>query len=516
MDILVKSYSAALLNIEAVPVVVELSHTPSGHSSLSMVGLPDVAVRESWDRVITAIRNSGYDSSWKRVVINLSPGDLKKEGTVFDLPIAVAMIASTETKPFPDLQKYLLVGELSLDGLLQPIRGALSIALMARDKGFAGVILPESNAEEAAVVQGIEIYGAQTLKQVVEFLRTGEGLQPTRIDVQRLFAESAEEYPYDFREVKGQESVVRALEVAAAGGHNVILVGPPGSGKSMMAKRMPSILPPLSLEESLETTQIYSVAGELKRHSSLLRLRPFRSPHHTISNPALVGGGVNPRPGEISLAHHGVLFLDEIAEFHKSVLELLRQPLEDRQIVVARAKATFRYPASFMLFAAMNPCPCGYYNDPKRPCTCAPGVPQKYWRKLSGPLMDRIDIQLETRPVEYADLASRAEGESSWAIRQRVIAARALQKERYQSYPKVHCNAQMTPAMIRKFAILDPLAQKILKQAMEQMDLSARAYDRILKVARTIADLAGKEVIDPGHITEAIMYRKLDRSSWGE
>lgn len=513
---LVKTFSAALLGIDALLVEVELDNSHDKQTHLSIVGLPDAAVRESWDRVETACRSCQFSTTMGRLVVNLSPGDIKKEGTTYDLPIALCYLASNELFPSDELQHYLIAGELSLDGTIKPIKGALPYAILARSMGFKGMILPEENVCEAAVVNRLKVYGAKHLQDVVRFFRGESTLSPTEIDTRKVFALSQADYPYDFCEVKGQEQIVRALEVAAAGGHNVLMIGPPGSGKSMMAKRMPGILPPLTLGESLETTKIYSVAGELKNHASLMKLRPFRSPHHTISTAALVGGGSNPKPGEISLAHNGVLFLDEIAEFNKSVLELLRGPIEDRQVVISRAKATYTYPASFMLIAAMNPCPCGYYNDPHHPCICPPGAAAKYLRKISGPLMDRIDIQVETQPVHFDRLSDARDAEPSSAIRARVLKARELQGVRFAETPSIYSNAQMTPALMKRFVTLSEEASRALRNAMLRMDLSARAYDRILKVSRTIADLDGAGTIELKHISEAIMYRSLDRSSWGE
>ncbi|WP_417146726.1 YifB family Mg chelatase-like AAA ATPase [Porphyromonas sp.] len=513
MSKLVKTYSSALVSLDALLVTVELS--VSKGFNISMVGLPDAAVRESLSRVYTACDSSDAHPKTHNTVINLSPGDVRKEGTVFDLPIAVALLAANEVIPEEPLANFVMAGELSLDGTLQPVKGILPMAIMAREQKFKGVIVPKENAREAAVVNDLEVYGVESLREVIDFLAGRAKLEPTVVNTREEFAQQQCFSSVDFSEVKGQPALVRAMEVAAAGGHNIIMIGSPGSGKSMVAKRLPTILPPLTLHEALETTKIYSVAGALKGGVSLMKSRPFRSPHHTISNVALVGGGTTPRPGEVSLAHNGVLFLDELAEFNRVALELLRQPLEDRTITISRAKATFSYPASFMLVAAMNPCPCGYYNDPNRECTCPPGAPAKYLQKLSGPLLDRIDIQIETRPVDFDALSDRRPSESSAAIRERVIKAREIQLQRFAPYPGIHCNAQMTPRLMKQFAYVEGDAMKILRQAMIQRDLSARAYDRILKVARTIADLDGSDQISLKHISEAINYRNLDRSSWG-
>lgn len=513
MSKLVKTYSSALVSLDALLVTVELS--VSKGFNISMMGLPDTAVRESLSRVYTACHSCEAHPSSFKTVINLSPGDIRKEGTVFDLPIAVALLAANEIIPEGPLANYVMAGELSLDGTLQPVKGILPMAIMARKEGFQGVIVPKSNAREAAVVSDLKVYGVESLREVINFLAGRLSLEPIEVNTREEFAQQQCTSSLDFSEVKGQPALIRALEVAAAGGHNVIMIGSPGSGKSMAAKRIPSILPPLTLHEALETTKIYSVAGALKGDVSLMKSRPFRAPHHTISNVALVGGGSTPRPGEVSLAHNGVLFLDELAEFNRVALELLRQPLEDRTITISRAKATYNYPASFMLVAAMNPCPCGYYNDPNRECTCPAGAPAKYLQKLSGPLLDRIDIQVETRPVTFDALSDHRPSESSIVIRERVIKARDIQLRRFVHYPGIHCNAQMTPLLMKQYASIEGDAMQILRHAVIQRDLSARAYDRILKVARTIADLDESEQITLKHISEAINYRNLDRSSWG-
>ncbi len=510
---LVNTFTAALVSIDAHLVTVEVNVSAGSH--FSIVGLPDAAVRESYDRINTAAENVGFNLNGRRVVVNLSPADLKKEGTAYDLPIAVGMIAACDLMKKENLSKYVLVGELSLDGHLRPVKGALPIAIKARAEGFKGIIVPRENAREAGVVNNLQVHPADTLQEVVAFFNGEKELECMDIDTRSIFAEEQAHTLFDFSDVKGQENVRRALEVAAAGGHNIIMVGAPGSGKSMMAKRVASILPPFTLGEALETTKIYSVAGKLPPDTTLLAHRPFRAPHHSVSMPALVGGGTHPRPGEISLAHNGVLFLDELAEFNRSILELMRQPMEERSITVSRAKATVDYPASFMLVAAMNPCPCGYYNHPNRDCVCAPGVVQKYVSKVSGPLMDRIDIQIEIVPVPFEKISENKPSESSAEIQKRVIKARKIQTERFKAYEGIHCNAQMTPQLMKEFANPEASGLKILEEAMNKFGLSARAYDRILKVARTIADLDGAESILIQHISEAIMYRSLDRATWG-
>ena len=510
---LVQTYSAVVNGLDVTTVIMEVS-TAAG-SSFHLTGLGDEAVREGRDRVMAAVQNNGYEIPIRDITVNLAPADIRKAGTGFDLPMALALLVATETIQI-NLDGYMFVGELGLDGRLQPIKGALPIAIQARKEQFKGLIVPKANAREAAVVNRLQVYGMESLGQVIRFLKGEENVEPTLVDTRKEFYEHQTDYPLDYSDVRGQESVKRALEVAAAGGHNLIMVGPPGSGKSMMAKRLPSILPPLTLAESLETTQIHSVAGILKQGSSLITQRPFRSPHHTISEVALVGGGSNPMPGEISMAHNGVLFCDELPEFNKHTLEVMRQPLEDHIINISRANYSVTFPCNFMFVASINPCPCGYYGDPTHHCVCTPGQRQRYLNKISGPLLDRIDIQCEISPVPFSQLSKMQPGESSADIRKRVIAARAIQTERFKSVKGIHCNAQMTERMIHLYAEPDAEGFKRLRDAMERLSLSARAYSRILKVARTIADLDGSTNVRAEHIGEAISYRKLDRADWAE
>ena len=510
---LVKTFCAAVNGLNATVITIEVNKTRG--VLLHLTGLPDNAVRESRDRIAAALDNNGYRFPIADITINMAPADIRKEGSGYDLPIAVAILACDAKVNYEHLSDYMMVGELGLDGRLQPIKGALPIAIRARAEKFKGLIVPKANIREAAVVNNINVYGMENISEVINFLN-GHEAQPEIIDTRKIFYEQQSTFDFDFADVKGQYAVKRAMEVAAAGGHNMIMVGPPGSGKSMMAKRLPSILPPLSLSESLETTQIHSVAGKLSRDTSLISQRPFRSPHHTISQVALVGGGTNPQPGEISLAHNGVLFCDELPEFNRSVLEVLRQPLEDRKITISRAKYTIEYPCSFMFVASMNPCPCGYYGDATHTCICTPNQIHRYMSKISGPLLDRIDIQCEIQPVTFKELSQMQPGEPSAAIRERVIAARKIQEERYKGYKGIYCNAQMTERMLHDFAQPDEKSLDTLRLAMEKLKLSARAYGRILKVARTIADLAGSAQVQLPHIAEAIGYRNLDRGDWAE
>lgn len=517
----VQTISAALQGIDATPVYCETATAPG--CRIMIIGLPDTAVKESRDRMESALRESGYRPPRKQITINLAPADVRKEGSLYDVPIAIAVLAAGEIIPANKLSKYMMMGELSLDGKVKPVRGCLPFAILARQMGLKGIIVPRENATEAAVVNNLDVLVADNLSQIVDFLSDRGLLDQVQANTREMFAQAERVFPADFADVKGQELVKRAFAIAAAGGHNLILVGPPGAGKSMMAKCLPSILPPLSLSEALESTKIHSVAG-IRSKTGLITQRPFRSPHHTISSVALIGGGQNPLPGEVSLAHNGVLYLDELPEFRREVLEVLRQPLEDRVITIARAKNTVTYPSSVMLVASMNPCPCGYYNHPTHECTCTEMQVRRYLGRISGPLLDRIDLQIEIRPLSFDELSRTHVAESSASIRERVLKARQIQLDRFSKEgvseenhgETIHCNAQMGPSLLRKYCRLDDRCLKLLQDAMSKLDLSARAYDRILRVARTIADYEGCENIKSSHIAEAISYRNLDRNSWGQ